>query len=153
MKYEIQSDSSKELFYSFWEIQRYFMKLVKKTADKYDLSVPEYTILVMMHHQKMTQKDVREKTYLPKSTLSHAIDKLVQSELLHREQVEGNRREIQLSISQKGREFIQKLHLERNGVHQSFYHAIESLTDKQMQELLHIHKQIITYVEKQGSDS
>lgn len=140
-----QQAASKELLYSFWDIQRHLMRLVKKTADKYDLSVPEYTILIMMQHQAMTQKEVREKTYLPKSTLSQAIDRLVQSGLLHRQHVEGNRREIQLSISQKGKDLIQMLHTEKDGVHQIFFHSVDSLTNKQMQDILHVHRLMLTH--------
>ena len=153
MNNNTELENSIELMHSFWNIQKNLMRFVQKTAADNDLSVPQYTILMMLIHQDViSQKAVQEKTFLPKSTLSQAIDGLVQSGLLDRQQVEGNRREMQLSICQKGKDLIDKIHLQKDGLHQLFHHAVESLTDRQFQDLLHSHNQIASYFEERGRD-
>ncbi|MDQ7862397.1 winged helix DNA-binding protein [Peribacillus frigoritolerans] len=53
-------------------------------------------------YKETSQKNVGRKHFFQKSTLSQAVDGLVRGGMLHREHVEGNRREIQLSITDKG---------------------------------------------------
>lgn len=138
------------LLNSFWKMQKNVMQFVQKTASNNDLSVPQYSILMTMtHFDNMTQKAVGEKTFLPKSTLSQAVDGLVQSGLLNRHQLESNRREMQLSISEQGKTLIKAIHFQKDGIHQVFHNAIEQLTEKQYQELIQTHIQITTYLEEQ----
>lgn len=149
---------STEILRSFANVQKNMMRFVHRTAMENGLSIPQYSILATIAPCKeITQKNLQEKTYLPKSTLSQAVDGLVQASLLDRQQVEGNRREMQLTLSKKGKAFIKTMHLQEGGVHQIFQGAVESLTDKQYKELLQTHRQIETYLEtwetEQGVDS
>ncbi|WP_342742428.1 MarR family winged helix-turn-helix transcriptional regulator [Paenisporosarcina indica] len=124
------------------------MRFVQKSALENGLSVPQYTIMMtIIHHKEMTQKVVGEKTFLPKSTLSQAVDGLVREGLLDRQQVEGNRREILLSLNEKGMERIKMIHLQEGGIHQIFHSVVESLTESQVEELLGTHHQITTFLE------
>lgn len=143
-----------QLLRSFANIQKNVMRYVQKTATDHDLSIPQYTVLMtMIHHGEMTQKMVGKKTFLPKSTLSLAIDGLVQADLLTRRQVVGNRREIELEISEEGKNLIKAIHLQDGGIHQIFLQATESLSEKQFQDLLYMHKQIATYFEERGRNT
>src|SRR4051794_21705421 len=102
---------SVQLLRSFWNVQKNIMRFVQKTAAENGLTVPQYSILMTITLYKETsQKNVGEKTFLPKSTLSQAVDGLVRGGLLHREPVEGNRREIQLSITDKGENLLKTIH-------------------------------------------
>ncbi|MFY0758847.1 MarR family transcriptional regulator [Metabacillus dongyingensis] len=144
---------STELLRSFWNIQKNLMRLLQKSAVENGLSVPQYSIMMtIIHHKHMTQKSVGEKTFLPKSTLSQAVDGLVREGLLNRQQVEGNRREIQLSLSEKGVTLIKTIHLQEGGIHQVFQAAIESLTERQYEELLGSHNQITAFLETQAPE-
>lgn len=142
-----------QLLRSFSNIQKNMMRFVQKSAVENGLSIPQYTILMtIIIHKEMTQKNVGEKTFLPKSTLSQAVDGLVREGLLNRQQVEGNRREILLSLSEKGLARIKEIHMQENGIHQKFQSVAESLTDKQFEELLDTHQQITKHLEEPGQE-
>lgn len=102
--------------------------------------------------QRDLPKNVGEKTFLPKSTLSQAVDGLVRGGLLHREPVEGNRREIQLSITEKGENLLKTIHFHEGSIHQVFQTAIEMLTEEQFEELLKTHLQITNFLEAQATE-
>lgn len=148
-----QTDRSFQLMQSFWDMQKNIMRYIQKTATDNGLSVTQYNILMMLiHHKQVPQKAVQEKTYLPKSTLSQAINGLVESGYVARQQVEGNRREVELLISQKGKDLIKEIDQQKDGFHHLCQSAVDTLTDQQFQDLINIQKKIATNFEKQGSD-
>ncbi|PJN88887.1 MarR family winged helix-turn-helix transcriptional regulator [Bacillus sp. mrc49] len=142
---------SAQLLRSFWNVQKNIMRIVQKTAVEYGLSVPQYSILMtIILYKEMTQKNVGEKTFLPKSTLSQSVDGLVRAGLLHREPVEGNRREIQLTITEKGKNLLKTIHLHEGSIHQSFQAVVERLTEEQFEGLIGTHLQITNYLDAQA---
>lgn len=150
---DLRNDRSLKLMQSFWSMQKNVMRYVQKTATENGLSVTQYNILMMlMHHKEIPQKSLQEKTYLPKSTLSQAINGLVDSGYLVRQQMEGNRREIELSISLKGKELIENINSQKNSVNQLCQNAVASLTDKQFNDVIDIQQQIAANFKEQGSD-
>lgn len=150
---QLQHDRASQLFHSSWKLQKHMRYLIRKTALKNGVTIPQYTILMFINqHDHITQKEIREKTLLPKSTLSKAIDGLVQQNLLVRKQVKNNRREVELFVSDKGQKFISTIFSQENRIHYLFYQAIESLSDEQFRQLLRTHEQVISYFQKQGID-
>ncbi|MFE0506786.1 MarR family winged helix-turn-helix transcriptional regulator [Peribacillus butanolivorans] len=144
---------SVQLLRSFSNVQKNIMRFVQKTAVENGLTVPQYSILMtIILHEDMTQKNVGEKTFLPKSTLSQAVDGLVRAGMLHREHVEGNRREIQLSITEKGKNLLKTIHMHDGSIHQIFQTVVELLTEEQFEELLETHLQITNYLETQATE-
>ncbi|MDQ0231684.1 MarR family winged helix-turn-helix transcriptional regulator [Metabacillus malikii] len=136
------------LLRSFYDVHKNMMRLVQNTALENGLTVPQYISLITISMQKeMTQKKVGEETFLPKSTLSQAVNDLVQLGLLTRQQVEGNRREMLLMITEKGSRLLNDIHLQAGGVQEAFQHATESLSDQQYTELIQLHQQIAEYLE------
>src|SRR5699024_5682417 len=126
-----------KLMHSFWKLQKSIMKQVKQTAIHHDLSIPQFAILVIMqHNREIAQKKLQERTHYPKSTLSYAIEGLVQEKLIHRTHVEGNRREMNLSLSSEGKALLDKMKVEEKGVHMRFENDVSSLSDEQLSELL-----------------
>lgn len=146
-------DRSTELLNSIWSMQKNLIHFIQKTAADHDLSIPQYTILMRMtYFQEITQKMVGEKTFLPKSTLSQAVDGLVKLGLLQREQLEGNRRETLLKISDQGKLLIDQIHSQEDGIHQLFKNAVGKLTNQQYEKCLQAHMQITAYLEEQGEN-
>ena len=140
---------SAQLLQSFWNINKNTMRIIQKTAIENGLTVPQYLVLVTVaQHVEVVQKKVGELTYLPKSTLSQSVDGLFSLELIIRNPVEGNRREMLLSITEKGIEFLKTIHLQDGGIHQHFTTVIDSLSEKQIDELLATHQQIINKLEE-----
>ncbi|WP_099156845.1 MarR family winged helix-turn-helix transcriptional regulator [Virgibacillus ndiopensis] len=137
------------LLRSFSDIQKNMMLFIQRNATENGLTVSQYSILMtIIRHKEITQKVLGEEAFLPKSTLSQAIDGLVKRGLLQRHQVDGNRREVLLSTSKKGVDFIKSIHTQEGGIHQIFQAAVETLTEKQYDDLLVAHLQLSTFLEK-----
>ncbi|MFD2761292.1 MarR family winged helix-turn-helix transcriptional regulator [Lentibacillus juripiscarius] len=136
------------LMQSFWQLQKSIMTQVKQTAIDNELSIPQFAILVMMQHNKqISQKKLQARTHYPKSTLSHAIEGLVQAELLNRTHVEGNRREMNLALSDRGKALLDDMKSQEDGVHSRFKNAVDSFTEEQFADLIHMHQHIVTFFE------
>lgn len=134
------------LMQSFWLLQKSIMGQVKQTAIDNELTIPQFSILTMMQHNKqIAQKKLQEQTHYPKSTLSYAIEGLVQAELLNRTHVEGNRREMDLSLSDQGNALLAEMKSQENAVHKRFQKAVDSFTEEQFNELILLHQHIITF--------
>ncbi|RLQ94260.1 MarR family winged helix-turn-helix transcriptional regulator [Falsibacillus albus] len=141
---------SVKLLRSFWRVQKNLMHIVQKTAVENGLSVPQYSILMTIAPLKViSQKALREKTFLPKSTLSQAVEGLVQGGWLHRQQMEENRREVQLSLSEMGENFFKTIHQQEGSVHDIFESAMTVFTDIEFEQLLNSHMKIIDFMESQ----
>src|SRR5690625_4972328 len=136
------------LMQSFWHLQKSIKGQVKQTALEHELSVPQFAIIVMMqHNKKIAQKQLQARTHYPKSTLSYAIEGLVQDDLLNRQHAEGNRREVDLILSEQGKALLKKMKNEENGVHLRFKNAVNSFSEEQFNDLLNLHQQIATFFE------
>ncbi|MDN7246214.1 MarR family transcriptional regulator [Planococcus shenhongbingii] len=136
------------LMRSFRRVQKNMMCLDQQTAARNGLSMPQYAILMTLaKRQDMTQKTVGEVSFLPKSTLSQAVDGLAREGLLERQQVEDNRREMGLALTAKGEALVHAIHSQQGGSHQRFQEAVESLTDEQYEKLLELHQHISAHLE------
>lgn len=147
MDSKIELDTYMQLMLSFVDVQKNMVCFIQKSAMENGLSVPQYSILMtIICCNEMTQKNIGEKTFLPKSTLSQAVDGLVKEGYLDRRQVECNRRETMLSLSEKGQALVNRLHLQEDGLHQVFKAASEQFTEQQIEELIHSHQKISRYL-------
>ncbi|MGI2329190.1 MarR family winged helix-turn-helix transcriptional regulator [Planococcus sp. YIM B11945] len=139
---------SVELLRSFASVQKNLFCFVQRSAVENGLSIPQYNILMtLISHTEMTQKTLGEKTYLPKSTLSQAVDGLVKEGLLERQQVEGNRREMLLSLNEKGIERIKTIHLQESGIHRVVQKVLDALEPGEAERLLETHARIASLLE------
>jgi len=145
-----ETDRPVRLMHSFWQLEKSIMKQVKQTAIHHDLSIPQFAILVMMQRNKeIAQKKLQERTHYPKSTLSYAIEGLVQEKLIHRTHVEGNRREMNLSLSSEGKALLDKMKVEEKGVHMRFKNDVNSLSEEQFTELLNMHQYLTMFFDSE----
>src|SRR5690625_885702 len=146
MEKDVQKDRPFLLMQSFWELEKAIMRHVKQTATHNDLSVPQFSIIVTMQHRKqMPQKKLQARTHFPKSTLSHAIDGLVQDGILERTHVNGNRREMDLSLSERGIALFDQLRSQHNSVHVRFNEAVDSFTEEEFNQLIQMQEHIVAY--------
>src|SRR5699024_3396133 len=126
-----------------WQWQKASMRSVKQSAVDNELSVPPFTILLMMQKKgQMPRKKLRARTHLPKSTLSHAIDGLVQDGILDRTHVKGNRREMDLSLSERGIALFDQIRSQHNSVHVRFKEAVDSFTEEEFNQLIQMQEHI-----------
>ncbi|MGF9976937.1 MarR family winged helix-turn-helix transcriptional regulator [Viridibacillus arvi] len=122
---------------------------MQRTALENELTIPQYALLITLApFEEMTQKQLGKATFFPKSTLSQAVEGLVQAELIQRNPVEDNRREMLLTLSDKGQLLYNKIQSQESSVIKAFELATDSLSEKQYDDLLTSQRQIITLLEE-----
>ncbi|MBU9673776.1 MarR family transcriptional regulator [Planococcus sp. CP5-4] len=149
MKVENEIADYMQLMLSFAEVQKSILRIIQKsTADK-GMSMPQYSILMTLFRgSDMTQKTIAEKTFLPKSTLSQAVDGMVKDGYVARQPMECDRREMCLELSEAGLALAQELHIQEDGLHQLFRAASAQFTERQIEELIAAHRKISSYLTK-----
>jgi len=85
---------------------------------------------------------------LPKSTLSQAVDGLVQAGYLDRRPVENNRREMQLTLTEKGKAMYENVRQHNDYANNVFEEAVKTLSEKQQKALLDYLSKIESHLEK-----
>ncbi|MFB7304432.1 MarR family winged helix-turn-helix transcriptional regulator [Heyndrickxia sporothermodurans] len=141
---------SLEILRAFDRVQQNARKIFQKTAFDHNLSIPQLVLLTKLAPQiEMTQKELGKETQLPKSTLSQAVDGLVLAGLIHRHPVEDNRREMQLILSEKGKEFFDTIWVQKGSIHHAFECALQTFTEKQSEDFLAALLQIALFLEKE----
>ncbi|MFO1445224.1 MarR family transcriptional regulator [Bacillus sp. Bva_UNVM-123] len=142
---------SSELFRSIWRIQQSIRSFAQKTAIDNNLSIPQYALLMMLAPKReITQKKLGNIMKFPKSTLSQAVDGLVQANLIKRHPVEDNRREMQLILTDNGKQLYEKLKWQEGSIHQVLELAIASLNENQFEEAVSTLLQIAVFLEKES---
>jgi MarR family transcriptional regulator, organic hydroperoxide resistance regulator len=146
---EQTGEQPREIWRAFWRVNSYLRKIAHKTATANQLSVPQFFILMAIGPlEATTQKKLGRTIRFPKSTLSQAVEGLVQAELLDRRPVENNRREMQLTLTEKGKAMYENILRHKNYAHAAFEAAVRTLSEKQQQELLDYLSRIESYLEK-----
>lgn len=147
-KQSLSTHRSFQLMHSFWHMQKSIIEQTQKIADVYGLSATQYNVLMILNHFKVIpQKRLQKEAFLPKSTLSQSINRLVDLNYIKREQIQTNRREIELSITDEGEALISKINTESNSIEKRCQDAVNSLTHTQLQDIITIQQQIATYFE------
>lgn len=148
---EQSSLHSTEILRTFGRVNNSMRKINQRIATENDLSLPQFVVLMRLgFKEEMTQKQLGKEMQFPKSTLSQAVDGLVQAQLITRHPVEENRREMQLTMSDIGKLLYQKLRRQEGSLYQLFEAAIQSLSENQSEELLASLRHIAMYLEKES---
>jgi len=88
------------------------------------LSIPQFSMMMQMYHRGACgMSEVSERFEITPAAASQLVDKLVQSGLIQRVEDPNDRRAKQLSLTDKGREFIQRGIEER-------YRWVDQLSDR-----------------------
>ena len=133
----LTDSKSSKFLHSFRRLNQNMMRFIHKTALENDLSIPQYSVLMTIAPRKeMTQKQLGEVLQIPKSTLSQAVDGLVQTGWIHRQPVPDNRREMQLLLSEKGNTLFKKISQQKGSIHRTIESVMGTLTEKQFDEFL-----------------
>ncbi|MCY9659468.1 MarR family transcriptional regulator [Paenibacillus chondroitinus] len=79
------------------------------TPCGYALSLSQVFALQELEQRTSSLNDLAAKLRLERSSVSRLIDELVKKEFVHRQLNENNRREVQLTLSDKGEKTIQQV--------------------------------------------
>ena len=139
----------REILQVFWRVATHLRKIAHKTAVANQISMPQFFILMVIGPlESTTQKQLGQSMRLPKSTLSQAVDGLVQAGYLDRRPVENNRREMQLTLTEKGKAMYENVRQHNDYANNVFEEAVKTLSEKQQKALLDYLSKIESYLEK-----
>jgi DNA-binding MarR family transcriptional regulator len=95
----------------------------------------------------LTLKEVTQKLGLPKSTVSVAVDGLVQSGNVIRQTSSEDRREINLLLSSEGKEISQKS-MQNAYSYRAMVLALEEMDETDVDQLLSLQQQLLSNLQK-----
>ncbi|MCM3571078.1 MarR family winged helix-turn-helix transcriptional regulator [Neobacillus mesonae] len=133
----------KEVYQSFWAINKFTAKLTKKNAESFGLSLQQLSILnTLFAFPQSTQQELVERLVSSKSTISIGIDKLVKMGLVERKFSAEDRREVKLQLTVKGEEVSRKS--SKNAIsYRTMLSALEKIPEEDIQSLLRIQKELL----------
>lgn len=119
--------------------RQYFQNQLK--ANGFDITLDQWLILnTIIENPNISQNEIAEKVFKDKASVARIIELLVQNGFLTRSMHPTNRRMFQLSITEKGKETIEKL----SGLVQVFRkNAVLGISPDALEETQSIMKTII----------
>ena len=94
-----------EVVQSFMMISKTLAKYTQQNADSLGLTLQQLGVLNTIYSSPLiTLKEITEKLLIPKSTASVSVEELVNLGLVERKASEEDRREINLILTDKGKE-------------------------------------------------
>lgn len=133
-----------EIVQSFVRLNKMLTAFTQQNASSLGLTLVQMGVLnTIASVPGQTLKDVTEKLLLPKSSVSIAVDDLVNGALAERGVSAQDRREIHLSATASGMELAQKSARNASS-YRAMAYALESLPAHDVQSLLRIHAALYT---------
>ncbi|QHW34330.1 MarR family transcriptional regulator [Paenibacillus rhizovicinus] len=131
-----------EVLQSFMSVTRAVSEFTRLNAESVGLTMLGMSIVnTLLGSPGLSLKELTEKLQASKSTISVSVEGLVQGGIAERSQAAGNRREINLSLTDEGKE------LARRSIRQAYSYramtaALQSLDEEQIHQLLGMHARI-----------
>lgn len=139
---DFKTKQAAEVVQSFAMISKTLAKLTQQNAESLGLTLQQLGVLNTIYSSPLiTLKEITEKLLIPKSTASVNVDELVNLRLVERKASEGDRREINLILTDKGKE-ISKKSAQTPGSYLAMISALEKISAEDIQTLLRIHKEL-----------
>ncbi|WP_234117891.1 MarR family winged helix-turn-helix transcriptional regulator [Clostridium hydrogenum] len=144
MEYEFSNTKQAgEIVQSFISISRILTKLTSQNAESLGLTLMQMGILNLISAKpEITLKEITDTLKLPKSTVSINIDNLVNLELISRNIIKENRREIHLTSTAKGKE-LSKKSSENAFSYKAMAFALEKLPKEDVKTLIETNKELL----------
>ncbi|MFB3226548.1 MULTISPECIES: MarR family transcriptional regulator [unclassified Exiguobacterium] len=134
---------STAMMQSFWNVQRHLVRAAHQTAQENGLSLPQFhSLMTIAPRGPISQKALATHTHLPKSTLSQSIEGLVQSGWVIRETNPENRREVVLSLSDQGQQFVTEIQEQEKGMQRQLEQVLKTIDQEVFEQMLATHAQI-----------
>ncbi|WP_235298411.1 MarR family winged helix-turn-helix transcriptional regulator [Portibacter marinus] len=99
------------LMYTF----NWLEKPIKFAVSKHKITIPQYNILRILKGSSpnpLSPRDIKKVMIHKKSDLTRLLDRLVSKDLAHRSICPSNRRKMDITITEKGLELLEKLNPE-----------------------------------------
>jgi DNA-binding MarR family transcriptional regulator len=140
MKFENQDlKQAGEVVQSFLSINKALIQFTQQNAAGFGLTMQQMSILNLIYSiPGLTFKSITEKLMMPKSTVSMSVDGLVELGLIERTQSTEDRREVNLTVTLKGKEIAQKS-IGNASSYRAMATALEHISEEEIELLLQIH--------------
>ena len=134
----VMSENLQRMLDTYFRIVRQVSRILDFVED--DLTLQEIRILEFVEEfSKNTMGQLSEQFPLPASTATRFVDKLVRKDYLERERLETDRRQVMISVSQKGSQLLKKRTNRRNSFFQKMF---SELTQEDIMTLSQIFRKL-----------
>ncbi|HEU5103643.1 MAG TPA: MarR family transcriptional regulator [Roseiflexaceae bacterium] len=118
-----------------WLGQRQFMQLLAE--DRFDLTVPQFQTLLHLSHcdGECKMSDLARSTHQSAASLTGVVDRLLEKRLVGRGRPNGDRRQVMVSATERGRAVLQAIKQARQANMQA---ALANIPPEQAAELLRL---------------
>lgn len=132
-----------EVVQSFVSVNRALTRFTQQNAASLSLTVPQMGILnAIFAKMGSTLKDITERLQMPKSTASIVLDDLVKMGLVERKASEDDRREVNLTVTEKGAGLSNKS-ISNSSSYRAMQYALDQMPEQDFQALLGLHGAIL----------
>ncbi|GKU24102.1 MarR family winged helix-turn-helix transcriptional regulator [Clostridium folliculivorans] len=131
-----------EVVQSFMLISKTLAKYTQRNADSLGLTLQQLGVLNTIYSSPLiTLKEITEKLFIPKSTASVSVEELVNLGLVERKSSEEDRRQINLILTDKGKD-ISKKSIQNPSSYIAMVSALEKIPKEDIDTLIRIHKEL-----------
>ncbi|MDR3594844.1 MarR family transcriptional regulator [Clostridium sp.] len=135
-----------EVVQSFMMISRTLAKYTQQNAESLGLTLQQLGVLNVIYSSPLiTLKEITEKLFSPKSTISVSVEELVNLGLVERKSSEKDRRQINLILTDKGKE-ISKKSIQKPSSYIAMVSALEKIPTEDIDTLFRIHKELSKFL-------
>lgn len=135
-----------EVVQSFMMISKTLAKYTQQNANSLGLTLQQLGVLNTIYSCPFINlKEITEKLFMPKSTTSVSVEELVNLGLVERKSSEDDRRQINLIITDKGKE-ISERSIQTPASYIAMVSALEKVPTEDIDTLLNIHKELSKFL-------
>ena len=118
-----------------WLGQRQFMQLL--SDERFDLTVPQFHTLLHLSYcdGECKMSDLARSTHQSAASLTGVVDRLLEKRLVARGRPEGDRRQVMVSATERGRVLLQAIKTARRD---EMYSALTDIPPEEADELLRL---------------
>lgn len=133
-----------EVVQSFFSVSRALTEFSLRNAASLGLTLAQMGILnAIFSSSGTTLKNVAERLQLPKSSVSVAVNDLVEMDLVDRKPSDDDRREINLKTTPKGAALARKS-IDNSSSYRAMEWVLAEIPEQTVQELLGLHETILS---------
>jgi DNA-binding MarR family transcriptional regulator len=137
-----------EVLQSFLAVTKTTTKFTQQNAESLGLSLLQLGIVNHLNSTPgLTLKELTQKLQSSKSTVSINVDGLVEIGYVKRQPSSDDRREVNLFLTDEGEE-VSKKSIKNAYSYRAMILALEKMEDKDVNQLLNLHNQLLSHLEK-----
>jgi DNA-binding MarR family transcriptional regulator len=131
---------------SYWNISKATIKMAQSNAASFGLTLQQMSILkTLLASPDLTLKELTGRLVSSKSTLSVNINGLVQAGLVIREIPKENRREVKLTLTDKGKELARRI-ISNAVSSRVMMKVLDRLSEEDVQSIVRINTEVLNHL-------